>query len=70
MYDLHKEGVSVHPACSPFYTLSDFMGNLNHREYQEFCLNQSKYNHYIDKPMVRIFPDIHNDTNPFGSSFS
>jgi hypothetical protein len=51
---------NIKPACSPFYTLDKYYGNLTIQEYRK--LSKSNYMLIcIDKPVSRILPEIHED---------
>ena len=51
---------NIKPAPNPFYLLEKFSGNLNIQEYREL-LNSERMLIIIDKPLVRQFPEIHEE---------
>lgn len=61
IYDYKKE---IKPAPNPHYTLEKFYGNLTIQEYRQ-TLTYDRLILIIDKPLTKIFPEIHEDTNDF-----
>ena len=58
---LYGNGKCIKPSPNPYYTLDKYYGNLSIEEYRKLI----KTNHLfitIDKPMTRIFPEIHEET--------
>jgi hypothetical protein len=57
---LYGNGKSIKPSPNPYYTLDKYYGNLSIEEYRALI----KSNHLfitVDKPMTRIFPEIHEE---------
>lgn len=55
---------NIKPAASPYYFLEKFYGNMDIQEYRRL----SKSNHMlltVDKPITRILPEIHEDSDRF-----
>lgn len=55
---------NIKPAASPFFFLEKFYGNMDIQEYRKL----SKSNHMlltVDKPVTRILPEIHEDSDKF-----
>jgi hypothetical protein len=60
---------NVKPAPNPFYLLDKYYGNLTIEEYRKLL----KSNHLlmiVEKPLTRIFPELHEDTDDFSVSNS
>ena len=49
---------NIQPAPSPYYLLDKFFGNLSIQEYRKLLSNE-RLLIVIDKPLTRIFPEIH-----------
>jgi hypothetical protein len=57
---LYGNGKRIKPSPNPYYTLEKYYGNLSIEEYRKLI----KTDHLfvtIDKPMTRIFPEIHEE---------
>jgi len=57
---LYGNGKRIKPSPNPYYTLDKYYGNLSIEEYRKLI----KTDHLfvtIDKPMTRIFPEIHEE---------
>jgi hypothetical protein len=64
-----NQNENIKPACSPFYTLDKFYGNMTIQEYRK--LSKSNYMLLcIDKPVSRVLPEIHEDNEKMFSSQS
>lgn len=61
VYDYKK---NIKPAPSPYYTLEKFYGNLTIQEYRQL-LKYDRLLLVIDKPLTKIFPELHEDNNDF-----
>lgn len=61
VYDYEKE---IKFAPNPFYTLSKYYGNLSIQEYRQL-LEYDRLILVIDKPVSKIYPEIHEDNNEF-----
>ena len=61
VYDYKKE---IKPAPNPHYTLDKFYGNLSIQEYRQL-LEYDRLILVIDKPLTKIYPEIHEDNNDF-----
>ena len=57
IYDYKK---NIKPAPNPYYLLDKFSGNLTIQEYREL-LDSERLLIVIDKPLVRQFPELHED---------
>ena len=58
---------SIKPACSPFYLLEKFYGNMTIQEYRK--MTKSKYMLLVvEKPVTRVLPEIHEDSDHFLSN--
>ena len=53
---------NIKPAPSPFYTLEKYYGNLTIKEYRKL-LKKDNLLIVVDKPLTKIFPELHDDTN-------
>jgi len=51
---------NIKPAPNPFYILDKFYGNLTIQEYRKI-LNNSQILMIIDKPLTKIFPELHEE---------
>ena len=61
VYDYKKE---IKPAPNPYYTLEKYYGNLTIQEYRQL-LSYDRLILIIDKPLTKIYPEIHEDNNEF-----
>lgn len=61
IYGYTKE---IKQAPNPFYTLEKFYGNLSIQEYRQL-LEYDRLILIINKPITKIFPEIHEDNNEF-----
>ena len=61
VYDYKKE---IKPAPDPHYTLDKYYGNLTIQEYRQL-LEYDRLILVIDKPLTKIYPEIHEDNNDF-----
>ena len=61
IYNYKKE---IKPAPNPYYTLEKYYGNLTIQEYRQ-NLEYDRLILIIDKPLTRIYPELHEDTNDF-----
>ena len=52
------------PAPNPHYTLDKFYGNLTIDEYRQLFDNK-KLMFIVDKPLTRVLPELHEDTEDF-----
>ena len=55
---------NIKPAPNPFFLLDKFYGNLSIQEYRKL-LNTEHMLLVIDKPLTRILPELHEDTDDF-----
>ena len=53
---------NIKPAPDPHYLLDKFYGNLNIKEYRRL-LKTEHLLLVIDKPLTRILPELHEDTD-------
>ena len=58
---------NIKPAPSPYYLLDKYFGNLSIQEYRKLLSNE-RLLIVIDKPLTRIFPEIHEENNDFISN--
>jgi len=61
IYNYNK---NIKPAPNPYYTLDKFYGNLTIQEYRQLLKNERMLL-VIDKPLSRILPEIHDDSDDF-----
>lgn len=55
---------NIKPAPNPYYLLDKYFGNLTIGEYRKLLRND-RLLMVIDKPLTRIFPELHEETNNF-----
>lgn len=55
---------NIKPAPNPYYLLDKFYGNLSIQEYRKL-LNSGHMLLVVDKPLTRILPELHEDTDDF-----
>jgi hypothetical protein len=55
---------NIKPAPSPYYLLDKFYGNLSIQEYRKLLKSEHMLL-VIDKPMTRILPELHEDSEDF-----
>ena len=53
------------PAPDPHYTLNTFYGNLTMNEYQALISKNSSNITIINKPISKVFPELHDETNVY-----
>ena len=58
---------NIQPAPSPYYLLDKYFGNLTIQEYRKLLSNE-RLLIVIEKPLTRIFPEIHEENNDFVSN--
>ena len=61
IYDYKK---NIKPAPNPHYMLEKFYGNLTIQEFRSL-LNTERLFLIVDKPLTRILPELHEDTDDF-----
>jgi hypothetical protein len=61
---IYKYTKNIKPAPNPFYTLDRFCGNLTIQEYRQL-LEYDRMLLVIDKPLTRIYPELHEDNSEF-----
>jgi hypothetical protein len=61
VYEYKKE---IKPAPDPHYTLDKYYGNLTIQEYRQL-LEYDRLILVIDKPLTKIYPELHEDNNDF-----
>jgi hypothetical protein len=59
---------NIRMAPNPYYTLEKFMGNLDIQEYREL-LTYDRLLLVLDKPLTKIYPELHEDTNEFETMY-
>jgi|TARA_B110000261_G_scaffold118503_1_gene132204 hypothetical protein len=59
IYDYER---NIKPAPNPHYTLDKFYGNLTIQEYRRLLKNE-RLLLVVDKPLVRILPELHEDND-------
>jgi len=57
---------NIKPAPNPLYILDKFMGNLTIQEYRKL-LNHERLLLVIDKPLTKMFPELHEDNNEYNT---
>jgi hypothetical protein len=55
---------NIKPAPNPYYTLDKYYGNLTIQEYRQL-LEFDRLLLVIDKPLTKVFPELHEDNNDF-----
>jgi hypothetical protein len=55
---------NIKPAPNPYYMLDKYYGNLNIQEYRSLLRNERLFL-IVDKPLTRIFPELHEDNDDF-----
>jgi hypothetical protein len=55
-------------APNPYYTLNKYYGNLDIHEYRQL-LNYERLLLIIDKPLTKIYPELHEDNNCFETMY-
>ena len=55
---------NIKPAPSPYYMLDKYYGNLSIQEYRKLLKNE-RLLLIVDKPLLRILPELHEDTDDF-----
>ena len=55
---------NIKPAPNPYFLLDKFYGSLTIQEYRKL-LNSEHMLLVIDKPLTRILPELHEDTDEF-----
>jgi hypothetical protein len=61
VYDFKK---NIKPAPNPYFLLEKFYGNLSIQEYRKLLKTEHMLL-VIDKPLTRILPELHEDTDDF-----
>ena len=61
---IYNYDTNFKPAPNPHYTLDKFYGNLSIEEYRHL-LNNKKLLFIVDKPLTRVLPELHEDTEDF-----
>ena len=61
IYDYKK---NIKPAPDPHYMLEKFYGNLSIQEYRSLLRNERLFI-IVDKPLIRILPELHDDNDEF-----
>lgn len=62
----YKKNIKLAP--NPYYTLNKYMGNLDIEEYRQL-LTYEKILFVIDKPLTKIYPELHEDNNNFETMY-
>jgi hypothetical protein len=55
---------NIKPAPNPYYLLDKYFGNLSISEYRKLLRND-RLLMVIDKPLTRVLPELHEETNNF-----
>ena len=58
---------NIKPAPNPYYFLDKFYGNLTIQEYRQLLTND-RLLMVVDKPLTRIFPELHEENDNFFSN--
>jgi hypothetical protein len=61
---IYEYKIRIKPAPNPYYMLDKYYGNLNIQEYRSL-LKSDRLFLIVDKPLTRIMPEIHEDSNDF-----
>uniref|UniRef100_A0A6C0ARI7 MYM-type domain-containing protein n=1 Tax=viral metagenome TaxID=1070528 RepID=A0A6C0ARI7_9ZZZZ len=61
---IYRYKKNIKPAPSPYYLLDKFYGNLSIQEYRKLLKSEHMLL-VIDKPMTRILPELHEDSEDF-----
>ena len=61
IYEYEK---NIKLAPNPYYTLDKYYGNLSIQEYRQL-LTYERLLLIIEKPLTKVFPELHEDTNDF-----
>jgi len=61
IYDYKK---SIKPSPNPYYMLEKYYGNLSIQEYRSLLRNERLFL-IVDKPLTRVFPELHEDNDDF-----
>lgn len=61
IYDYKK---NIKPAPNPYYTLDKYYGTLSIQQYRQLLKNE-RLLLVVDKPLVRIMPELHEDNDDF-----
>lgn len=64
LHNHYRSENAFKPAPSPQYILDKFYGNFTIEEYRELA-NKPKFIMVINKPVRRVFPEIHEDSSDF-----
>lgn len=60
---------NIKPAPNPYYLLDKFYGNLTIQEYRKLLKSEHMLL-VIDKPMTRILPELHEETESFMNNYN
>jgi hypothetical protein len=60
MYNRTQENIK--PAPNPYYLLDKYLGNLTIHEYRRLLKTQHHQLVFVEKPMTRILPELHSET--------
>jgi len=55
---------NIKPAPDPYYMLDKYYGNLSIQEYRSLLRNERLFL-VVDKPLTRVFPELHEDNDDF-----
>ena len=61
---VYEYKVNIKPAPNPYYLLDKYFGNLSIGEYRKLLRND-RLLMVIDKPLTRVLPELHEETNNF-----
>lgn len=61
---IYNYSKNIKPSPNPFYLLNKFYGTLTIQEYRNLFKNDKLYL-MIDKPLTKIYPEIHEDNDEF-----
>jgi hypothetical protein len=56
---IYGNGKCIKPSPNPFYSLDKYYGNLSIDEYRKLVKSNDYLYITVDKPMTRIFPEVH-----------
>jgi hypothetical protein len=61
---IYKYKKHIKPSPSPYYLLDKFYGNISIQSYRSLLSNDRLFL-FIDKPITKIFPELHEDNDEF-----
>ena len=65
---IYNYSKNIKPAPSPYYMLNKYYGNLSIQEYRKLLKNE-RLLLIVDKPLIRLLPELHEDTDNYLISY-